>query len=102
MADTVSGYDFSGWAGLVAPKGTPQAVVGKLHAALAKTLAMAEVKDGLEKQGAEIFEGSPEDFRKFLVAGPGEHRSRSSRRPSCRRTSVSAPLNQRLSTGPIR
>jgi tripartite-type tricarboxylate transporter receptor subunit TctC len=25
------------------------------------------VKDGLAKQGAEIFEGSPEDFRKFLA-----------------------------------
>jgi tripartite-type tricarboxylate transporter receptor subunit TctC len=28
---------------------------------------MADVKDGLAKQGAEIFEGSPEDFRKFLA-----------------------------------
>src|SRR6267142_3797305 len=67
VAETVAGYDFSGWAGLVAPKGTPPAVVGKLHAALVKTLALAEVKDGLGKQGAEIFEGSPEDFRKFLA-----------------------------------
>jgi len=67
VAETVPGYDFSGWAGLVAPKGTPQAIVGKVHAALAKTLALAEVKDGLAKQGAEIFEGSPEDFRKFLL-----------------------------------
>jgi tripartite-type tricarboxylate transporter receptor subunit TctC len=67
VADTVPGYDFSGWAGLVAPKGTPPAIVDKVHAALAKTLALAEVKDGLAKQGAEIFEGSPEDFRKFLL-----------------------------------
>jgi tripartite-type tricarboxylate transporter receptor subunit TctC len=67
VAETVPGYDFSGWAGLVAPKGTPSAIVGKVHAALVKTLALAEVKDGLAKQGAEIFEGSPEDFRKFLV-----------------------------------
>ena len=67
VADTVPGYDFSGWAGLVAPKGTPQAIVGKVHAALAKTLALAEVKDGLAKQGAEEFPGSPEDFRRFLV-----------------------------------
>src|SRR6267142_1362385 len=67
VADTVPGYDYSGWAGLVAPKGTPPAIVDKLHAALVKTLALAEVKDGLGKQGAEIFEGSPEDFRKFLA-----------------------------------
>jgi tripartite-type tricarboxylate transporter receptor subunit TctC len=67
VADTIPGYDFSGWAGLVAPKGTPRAIIDKLHGALEKTLAIPEVKDGLEKQGAEIFEGTPEDFRKFLV-----------------------------------
>ena len=67
VAETVPGYDFSGWAGLVAPKGTPQAVVDRLHAALEKTLALAEVRDGLAKQGAEVFEGTPEDFRRFLA-----------------------------------
>jgi tripartite-type tricarboxylate transporter receptor subunit TctC len=63
VADTVSGYDYSGWAGLVAPKDTPKPVVDKVNAALARTLAMADVRDGLAKQGAEIFE----DFRKFLA-----------------------------------
>jgi len=67
VADTVPGYDFSGWAGLVAPKGTPRTIVDKVHAALVKTLALAEVREGLAKQGAEVFEGSPEDFRKFLA-----------------------------------
>jgi tripartite-type tricarboxylate transporter receptor subunit TctC len=67
VADTVPGYDYSGWAGLVAPKGTPAPVVEKLNSALAKTLAIEEVTEGLAKQGAEVFEGSPEDFRKFLV-----------------------------------
>ena len=67
VADTVPGYDYSGWAGLVAPKETPKAVIDRVNAALAKTLALAEVKDGLAKQGAEVFEGSPEDFRKFLA-----------------------------------
>jgi tripartite-type tricarboxylate transporter receptor subunit TctC len=67
VADTVPGYDYSGWAGLVAPRDTPKPVVDKVNAALAKTLAMADVRDGLAKQGAEVFEGSPEDFRKFLA-----------------------------------
>src|SRR5882672_10399074 len=67
VADTVPGYDYSGWAGLVAPKGTPQAIVDKLHAALVKTLENTEVKDGLAKQGAEVFTGTPDDFRKFLA-----------------------------------
>ena len=67
VADSIPGYDFSGWAGLVAPKGTPRAIVDKLHAALEKTLALPEVRDGLAKQGAEEFSGSPEDFRRFLA-----------------------------------
>jgi tripartite-type tricarboxylate transporter receptor subunit TctC len=67
VAETVAGYDFSGWAGLVAPKGTPKALVDKVHAAMAKALATPEVRDGLAGQGAEIFAGSPEDFRRFLV-----------------------------------
>src|SRR5262247_893262 len=67
VADTVPGYDYSGWAGLVAPRGTPTAVIDKVNAALAKTLALPEVRDGLAKQGAEVFEGSPDDFRKFLA-----------------------------------
>ena len=50
---------------------TPQAVIDKLHAALVKTLDLAEVKDGLAKQGAEVFTGSPEDFRKFLAQDQG-------------------------------
>jgi tripartite-type tricarboxylate transporter receptor subunit TctC len=71
VADTVPGYDYSGWAGLVAPKGAPQAVVDRLNAALAKTLEIPEVKEGLAKQGAEIFTGSPDDFRKFLAQDQG-------------------------------
>jgi len=67
VADTVTGYDFSGWAGLVAPKGTPQPVLDKLHASLLKTIALPEVREGLAKQGAEEFSGSPEDFRRFLA-----------------------------------
>jgi tripartite-type tricarboxylate transporter receptor subunit TctC len=46
VADTVPGYDFSGWAGLVAPKGTPAAVVGKLHAALGRRSRSRKVRTG--------------------------------------------------------
>ena len=67
VAEVVAGYDFNGWAGLVAPKGTPRHIIDKVHAAMAKTLALAEVRDGLAGQGAEVFAGSPEDFRRFLA-----------------------------------
>ncbi len=67
IAETLAGYDYSGWAGLVAPKGTPATIIDKVHAAMLKALAFPEVRDGLARQGAEVFTGSPEDFRRFLT-----------------------------------
>jgi tripartite-type tricarboxylate transporter receptor subunit TctC len=67
VAETVAGYDYSGWAGLVAPKGMPQPILDKVHAALLKTLALPEVREGLARQGAEVFTGSSEEFRRFLA-----------------------------------
>ena len=66
VAESVPGYDFSGWAGLVAPKDTPKALIDKVHAAMVKALGTAEVREGLAAQGAEVFAGSPEEFRTFL------------------------------------
>jgi tripartite-type tricarboxylate transporter receptor subunit TctC len=67
VADTVPGYDFSGWAGLVVPKGTPRAIIERVHAAMLKSLALPDVRDALAGQGAELFSGSPEEFRQFLA-----------------------------------
>ena len=66
VAETVPGYDFNGWAGLVAPKGTPQAVIDKVHAAMVKALALPEVREALANQGAEVFVANPQEFRRFL------------------------------------
>ena len=67
IAETVADYDFNGWAGLIGPKGLPRAVVERVHAAMTKTLALPEVRDGLAAQGAEVFPGNPGEFRKFLA-----------------------------------
>ena len=67
VADSVPGYDFNGWVGLVAAKGTPRAIVDRLNTAIAKTLSMPEVKETFSNQGAETVIGTPEDFQKFLV-----------------------------------
>ena len=67
IAETVAGYDFNGWAGLIAPKGTPRPIIERVHAAMIRTLSFPEVRDGLAAQGAEVFSGDPEEFRKFLA-----------------------------------
>jgi tripartite-type tricarboxylate transporter receptor subunit TctC len=66
IAETLPGYDYSGWAGLLAPKGTPAPILDKVHAALAKTVGQPAVKEGFAAQGAEAVSSSPEAFRQFL------------------------------------
>lgn len=60
------GYDYSGWAGLLAPKTTPKPIVDRLRAALAKAAAHPALKDDFAAQGAEVVVTSPEEFRRFL------------------------------------
>ena len=46
--------------GIVAPVGTPLAIVAKLNAEVQKVLAQPEVRERLEREGAEIISGPPE------------------------------------------
>jgi tripartite-type tricarboxylate transporter receptor subunit TctC len=50
------------WYGLLAPAGTPQPVIARLNAEVHKVLAMPEVKQRLEKDGAVAVGGTPEQF----------------------------------------
>ena len=53
--------------GVVAPAGTPSAIVGKLNGAIDQVLAEPAVRAALERLGAEIRPGSPQDFAAFLA-----------------------------------
>jgi tripartite-type tricarboxylate transporter receptor subunit TctC len=66
IAETVPGFDYSGWAGLISPKGLPAPVVDRLHSTLVKTMVQPDVREALAAQGAEAVTGSPDDFRRFL------------------------------------
>lgn len=66
VAETVPGYQAVIWLGLVAPKGTPAAVVDKLNAALTKILKRPDVQASWEKQGATPVTMSPARFTSFL------------------------------------
>jgi tripartite-type tricarboxylate transporter receptor subunit TctC len=52
--------------GIMAPAGTPPAIVGRLNAAINEALAAPEVRTALERIGAEIRTGTPADFAAFL------------------------------------
>jgi tripartite-type tricarboxylate transporter receptor subunit TctC len=65
-----SGYpDFVSvsWSGLVAPAGTPAAIVAKLNAAINGSLNAADTKATLAKLGADPRGGSPQDFAALIA-----------------------------------
>ena len=61
-------YEATIWLGIMAPAGTPKAIVDKLNAEINKVLANTEVKDAWGKQGAITMSMSPEQFGKHLRA----------------------------------
>jgi tripartite-type tricarboxylate transporter receptor subunit TctC len=62
------GFEASSWFGILAPAGTPPAIVARLNAEIAKWLATPEAKEKLSKQGANAAGGTPEDFAKHIAA----------------------------------
>lgn len=59
------GYEVMNWYGLVGPAGLPSEVSTKLSAALAKVMAMKEVKDKLAANGMEATYETPAQFADF-------------------------------------
>lgn len=62
----VPGYEVYEWNVLVAPAGTPPAIVNKLHAEVKKVLEMKDVRERLDGLGAEIVASNPAETEKFL------------------------------------
>jgi tripartite-type tricarboxylate transporter receptor subunit TctC len=62
----LSGFDVSSWYGLVAPAGTPKAVIDKLSAEIAKILVMPDIKEKIDAQGQDPFISTPERFAEIM------------------------------------
>ena len=68
LAETVPGYTFSGWTGLLAPRGTPQPVIDKLRAAVLKVAAAPDFREQVTNQGAVVQTSTPEEFAQLVAA----------------------------------
>lgn len=62
----VTGFEAVGWWGLLAPAGTPAAIVGKINGAVGDILARPDMRAWLQKQGFEPGGDTPGYFRKFI------------------------------------
>lgn len=67
IAETLPGFSYSGWNGLLVPKGTPAAVQRKLYETLAKVMNSAEMRKEFETQVAEVELTDGKTFRAFVA-----------------------------------
>jgi len=62
------GFVSLSWTGIVAPAGTPPAVVARLNGAILETFRAKDAQDGLARLGAEPNFGTPESFGAAIAA----------------------------------
>jgi tripartite-type tricarboxylate transporter receptor subunit TctC len=64
----IPGFEAALWFGLMAPTGTPKAVIDKLSRAANDALKAENVRQAFKKQYIAPIGGSPEDFRRVIAA----------------------------------
>jgi len=62
----VPGYEAVSWFGVLAPAGTPKAVIDKLNRAMVTAIRKPDVQARMSKLGAEAVAGTPEEFATLL------------------------------------
>jgi tripartite-type tricarboxylate transporter receptor subunit TctC len=63
----VPGYEAVIWLGIMAPKGTPPAIIAKLNAEITKIVNRPEVRAEWAKQGAVPMGMTPEEFTRYTA-----------------------------------
>ncbi len=62
------GYEFSNWIGIVAPAGTPAAIVAKLHKELTAIQNSPELQKQFAHEGADVVRMSSAEYGKFIAS----------------------------------
>src|SRR5688572_23437966 len=68
IAETVKGYEVINWFGILAPAGTPQAIVARINKNFNDALASPKLREQLAAQGADATGGTPAEFSKIIRA----------------------------------
>ena len=68
IAETVPGYAFGSWQGILLPANAPADIVRRLHAAILKAIHTQEFRDYLAKEGSVLVGSTPEEFAAFMRA----------------------------------
>jgi len=62
----IAGYDVGTWWGMLAPAGTPEAVIATLNAAMRKAVALPQTKERFAPLGLDPRSDSPAEFAAFI------------------------------------
>jgi tripartite-type tricarboxylate transporter receptor subunit TctC len=62
------GFDATTWHGIVAPAGTPKAIIATLHRSIIAALDDPEVRTALSRLGVDIAGDTPEEFAAYIKA----------------------------------
>ena len=68
IGETLPGHEATQWFGVLAPAGTPQDIVLKLHAVIVKAVGTAKVAQQLSAVGSDPVSNSPEEFAAHIKA----------------------------------
>ena len=60
------GFEQSAWHGLLAPAGTPEVIITKLHAEVVRALRSPDVAERFAAQGIDVIGSSPAEFAAFI------------------------------------
>ncbi|MFZ9298536.1 MAG: Bug family tripartite tricarboxylate transporter substrate binding protein [Hylemonella sp.] len=66
LGETIRGFGSTPWYGLLAPAGTPRAIVNQLQQEISKALDTPEVRERLAGVGCEPFKSTPEQFASLI------------------------------------
>jgi tripartite-type tricarboxylate transporter receptor subunit TctC len=66
LAEMLPGFEAVAWYAIVAPPGTPQAIVAKINADVNEALRQSELQERLKKLSAEVFGGTPERTTTYM------------------------------------
>jgi tripartite-type tricarboxylate transporter receptor subunit TctC len=62
----VPGYVSTGWAGIMAPKRTPQVILDKVRATMVKTISDPATREQMERQGGEPLTSTPQEMLRVI------------------------------------
>ena len=68
IGEIVSGYEARGWNGILAPAGTPKAVIDRLHREIVKVVRSPEFTQVLTSEGATAVGNTPAEFDAIIRA----------------------------------